>query len=232
MLDFTGRHFQKELIMQALRWYLSYPLSYRHVEELLKERGVMVDHSTIQRWVEQYGAELEAEFRRRFCVNKSYNSWRMDETYIKHKGKWVYLYRAIDAQGDTLDFMVSEKRDEPAARAFFKKAIGAHGLPEKVTVDKSGANEAALITLNCMLYRMGIWLENWIEIRQNKYLNNMIEQDHRRIKRLVNPMMGFKSWSSMESTIAGYEMVQMLRKGQHINAETMTVWEQFYSRAA
>ena len=128
--------------------------------------------------------------------------------------------------------MVSEKRDEEAARRFFRNAIAKHGLPEKVTVDKSGANEAALITLNCMLYLMGIWLENWIEIRQNKYLNNMIEQDHRRIKRLVNPMIGFKSWSSMESTIAGYEMVQMMRKGQHINAETMTIWEQFYSLAA
>ena len=232
MLDFTGRHFQKELIMQALRWYLSYPLSYRHVEELLKERGVMVDHSTIQRWVERYGVELEAQFRRRFCKSKSYTSWRMDEIYIKHKGEWVYLYRAIDAQGDTLDFMVSAKRDETAARAFFKKAIGTHGLPEKVTVDKSGDNHAALITLNCVLLLMGVWFEKWIEIRQHKYLNNMIEQDHRRIKRLVNPMMGFKSWSSMESTIVGYEMVQMMRKGQHIHAETMTVWEQFYSLAA
>ena len=191
----------------------------------------MVDHSTIQRWVERYGAELEYEFRKRFCTKKSYTSWRMDETYIKHKGQWVYLYRAIDARGDTLEFMVSEKRDEAAASRFFKKAIAQHGLPEKVTVDKSGANEAALIVLNCLLLLMGIWIEHWVEIRQNKYLNNMIEQDHRRIKRLVNPMMGFKSWSSMESTIAGYEMVQMMRKGQHIQAETMTIWDQFYALA-
>ena len=166
MLDFTGRHFTKLLILQALRWYLSYPLSYRHVEELMKERGVSVDHSTINRWVVKYARELvEATFSKKFRKYGAYVSWKMDETYVRHKGKWVYVYRAIDKHGDTLEFMVSAKRDEKAARKFFKKTIGKHGLPEKVNVDKSGANEATLLSINIFLFLLGIWLTNGIEIR-------------------------------------------------------------------
>ncbi len=111
----------------------------------------------------------------------------MDETYVKHKGKWFYVYRAIDKHGDTLEFMVSARRDEKAARKFFKQTIGKYGLPEKVNVDKSGANEAALLTINIFLFLLGIWYTHGIEIRQNKYLNNLIEQDHRNIKRLTDP---------------------------------------------
>ena len=228
MIDFTGRHFSKLLILKTLRWYLSYPLSYRHVEELMKERGVSVDHSTINRWVIKYAKELEATFSKKFRKYGSYTSWKMDETYLKHKGQDVYLYRAIDKHGDTLEFMLSAKRDEKAARKFFKKTIGKHSLPEKVNVDKSGANEAALLTINIFLFLLGIWYTHGIEIRQNKYLNNLIEQDHRNIKRLTRPMLGFKSWTSMGSTIAGYELVNMIKKGQHINAGSMTVWDQFY----
>ncbi|ASG68920.1 IS6 family transposase [Francisella halioticida] len=231
MIDFTGRHFTKLLILQAVRWYLSYPLSYRHVEELMKERVIKVDHSTINRWVIKYSKELEIVFSNSFRKYGSYISWKMDETYLKLKGKDVYLYRAIDKHGDTLEFMVSEKRDEKAARKFFKKTIGKHGLPDKLNVDKSGANEAALLTINIFLFLLGIWLTYGIEIRQNKYLNNLIEQDHRSIKRLIRPMMGFKSWDSMDSTIAGYELVNMIKKSQHIYAENMTVWDQFYSIA-
>ncbi|ASG68922.1 IS6 family transposase [Francisella halioticida] len=231
MIDFTGRHFTKLLILQAVRWYLSYPLSYRHVEELMKERVIKVDHSTINRWVIKYSKELEIVFSNSFRKYGSYISWKMDETYLKLKGKDVYLYRAIDKHGDTLEFMVSEKRDEKASRKFFKKTIGKHGLPDKLNVDKSGANEAALLTINIFLFLLGIWLTYGIEIRQNKYLNNLIEQDHRSIKRLIRPMMGFKSWDSMDSTIAGYELVNMIKKGQHIYAENMTVWDQFYSIA-
>ena len=112
------------------------------------------------------------------------------------------------------------------------RAIDKHGLPEKVNVDQSGANEAALLTINIFLFLLGIWLTHGIEIRQNKYLNNLIEQDHRNIKRLTRPMLGFKAWDSMESTIAGYELVNMIKKGQHINAGSMTVWDQFYAIAA
>lgn len=231
MLDFTGRHFNKLLILQALRWYLSYPLSYRHVEELMKERGVNVDHSTINRWVIKYAKELEYAFTKQFRKYGSYISWKMDETYIKYKGEWIYLYRAIDKHGDTLEFMLSTTRKEKDAMRFFKKAIARHGLPQKVNVDKSGSNEAALITLNIFIMMLGIWLTHWVEIRQNKYLNNLIEQDHRNIKRLTRPMLGFKSWISMVSTIAGYELNNMIRKGQHINAENMAVWDHFYAIA-
>ena len=231
MIDFTGRHFGKLLILQAIRWYLSYPLSYRHVEELMKERGVSVDPSTINRWVAKYSKELEAAFSKKFRKNGTYVSWKMDETYIKYKGQWVYLYRALDKNGDTLEFMLSAKRDEKTARKFFKQTIGKHGLPEKVNVDKSGANEAALLTINIFLFLLGIWYTHGIEIRHNKYPNNLIEQDHRNIKRLTRPMLGFKSWDSMESTIAGYELVNMIRKGQHINAGSMTAWDQFYAIA-
>ena len=129
----------------SIRWYLSYSLSYREVEELLLERGLSVDHSTIQRWVQRYSAELEQLFRTKNKKRKPYISWRMDETYIKIKGKWVYLYRTVDKGGDTIDFMLSEARDEDAAFAFLKKAIGSHSLPQKINIDKSGANDAAII---------------------------------------------------------------------------------------
>ena len=137
----------------------------------------------------------------------------MDETYVKLKGKWGYLYRTVDKGGDTIDFMFSETRNEVDAFRFLKKAIGSHGLPAKITIDKSGANEAALILLNCCLLLLSLWCDFWVEDRQIKYLNNMVEQDHRHIKKRTNPMLGFKSKASLESTIAGYELINMLRKG-------------------
>ena len=218
--------------MMSMRWYLSYALSYRDVEELLLERGVSIDHSTVQRWVVRYSAELENEFRRRYKKSGTYISWRLDETYVKIKGKWNYLYRAVDKYGDTLDFMLSENRDEAAAFKFLKKVIGSSGLPDKINVDKSGSNEAAITRLNLMLLRLGLWPYVWVECRQIKYLNNIIEQDHRFIKWRTKPMLGFKSFDSAEATLAGYELINMLRKGQHISADTMTKFEQFYSLAA
>jgi putative transposase len=154
----------------------------------------------------------------------------MDETYIKIKGVWHYLYRAVDKEGDTIDFMLSEKRDEPAARAFFEKAIGSSGLPEKITMD---VNNASLNVRNHQLilfYLFGFSFLQ-IEIRQIKYLNNIIEQDHRGIKRITKPMMGFKSFESAESTIAGIELCRMLKKGQHVDAKNSPAFEQFYALA-
>ena len=231
-LNFSSRHFGSQIIMMAMRWYLSYSLSYREVEELLLERGISVDHSTIQRWVERYAGELESVFRKKHKRHGPYISWRMDETYVKLSGKWGYLYRAVDKHGDTIDFMFSETRTAQDAFRFLKKAIGSHGLPEKITIDKSRANEAAIILLNCYLFSLGLWPHCWVECRQIKYLNNMIEQDHRHIKKRTNPMLGFKSKASLESTIAGYELVNMLRKGQFDNAQGMNVFEQFYALAA
>ena len=158
----------------------------------------------------------------------------MDETYIKVKGKWVYLYRAVDKEGKTVDLMLSEKRDEPAARAFFNKAIGACGLPDKVTMDKSGANKAGINTINLVLALLCLLggLPIKITIRQIKYLNNIIEQDHRLVKKITNSMRGFKAFHSAESTLAGIELHHMLRKNQHCQSNDMTIFEQFYGLAA
>lgn len=141
----------------------------------------------------------------------------MDETYVKVKGAWTYLYRAIDKEGKTLDFMLSERRDEAAATAFFKKAIGSNGWPDKVVIDKSGSNTAGLFNMNCLLAMCGwCWL---ITIRQTKYLNNIIEQDHRFVKKLTRPMQTFKSFNSAAATLAGIEVAHMIRKGQFDKGE-------------
>ena len=150
MISFKQRHFKQDVILMLVRWYVAYALSYRDIEELAAERGLKVDHSTINRWVVHYSPQLEETFRKRHKRLVGI-SWRMDETYIKVKGQWLYLYRAVDKDGQTVDFMLSEKRDEPAARAFFEKAIGSNGLPKKVTMDKSGANKAGIDTINLKL---------------------------------------------------------------------------------
>ena len=233
MISFKWRHFQKEIILLVVRWYLSYSLSYRDIEEMMLERGIHVDHSTINRWVIHYSPLLENEFRKDH-KRKTGSSWRMDETYIKTKGVWHYLYRAVDKDGDTIDFMLSKKRDEAAAKAFFVKAIGSSGLPEKVTIDKSGSNNAGLNAVNLQLIifsLLGFSLMQ-IDIRQIKYLNNIVEQGHRGIKRITNPMMGFKAFHSTESTLAGIELCRMLKKGQHVDAKNTVAFEQFYALAA
>jgi len=158
----------------------------------------------------------------------------MDETYIKVKGVWTYLYRAVGKQGDTIDFMLSAKRDEPSARAFFAKAIGSNGIPDKVTMDKSGANKAGINTINLHLVILfmlgGPFLQ--LTIRQVKYLNNIVEQDHRFVKKITKPMKGFKDFRSAEATLTGIELHHMLRKGQHEQSANETIFEQFYGLAA
>ena len=150
MIDFKWCHFNKEVILIAVRWYVAYSLSYRDIEELLAERGIPVDHSTLNRWVIKFSEQLEREFRQK-QKRKVGASWRMDETYLKVKGEWHYLYRAVDKTGMTIDFMLSKTRDKKAAKQFLKKAIGSNGLPEKVTIDKSGANKSGLDSINLTL---------------------------------------------------------------------------------
>ena len=226
MIDFKGHRFEKDIILLCVRWYLAYPLSYRNLEEMMAERGVEVDHSNIYRWVQKFTPQLEANFRKGKKRSVG-TSWRMDETYIKIKGQWKYLYRAVDKAGQTIDFLLTARRDKKAARRFLKKAVRQHGLPAKVTIDQSGANTAALEVLQEETGQV-------IEIRQSKYLNNLVEQDHRSVKRIVRSMLGFKSFPSARVTLQGIELMHMIKKGQMIAAhgQTLSAAGQFYSLAA
>ena len=205
-----------------MRWYVAYPISYRQLEEMMQERGVEVDHSTLYRWVVKYVPLLDEQFRERKRPVGS--SWRMDETYVRIKGVWKYLYRAVDKAGATVDFLLTAKRDRKAALRFLRKAIGHNDTPEKITIDKSGANTAAIESYN-KDHKAGI------EIRQVKYLNNIVEQDHRAVKRLARPMLGFKSFRSAQVTLTGIELMHMIRKGQLRTKGNLRPAQAFYSLA-
>ena len=225
VISFKGRHFHQDMILQSVRWYLAYSLSYRDIEEMIAERGFSVDHSTINRWVLQYTPLLDAAFRHK--KKRVGTRWRMDETYIKVKGQWTYYYRAVDKQGQTIDFLLTATRDRQAAKRFFQKAIRQNGKPSLVNIDQSGANTAGLNQVNRENHTR-------IKIRQCKYLNNIIEQDHRRIKRLTRPMLGFKNFYAAQRTLAGIEVMAMIKKGQMtVRAGTdQSFAEQFYALAA
>jgi transposase-like protein len=214
-------HYPLDVILLCVRWYVAYSLSLRNLEEMMGERGIEVDHSSVHRWVIKLLPLFEKAFRR----NKRPvgRSWRMDETYVKLKGQWRYLYRAVDKAGNTVDFLLRARRDKAAARRYFEKAIARNGEPETITVDKSGANLAALEALNA-------GRSTPIKIRQNKYLNNIIEQDHRAIKRIIRPMLGFKNFHCARIILSGIEIMHMIRKGQlDHGGRARTVAEQFYS---
>jgi transposase, IS6 family len=206
---FKWRHFLPDIIVLNVRWYCRYSLSYRDLEEMMAERGVEVDHSTINRWVLKFAPELDNRIRS--FLKPTNDSWRVDETYIEVKGAWKYLYRAVDSEGNTLDFMLSAKRDGKAAARFFRNVLGAkHTQPPRViTVDKNAAYPVAMDEL-----KEDETLKAKTELRQVKYLNNVIEQDHRNIKRIVKPMMGFQSFNTARRTLRGIEAMNMIRKGQ------------------
>ena len=165
MLASKGMRFPIDVILVCIRWYAAYPLSYPHLEEMMQERGVFVDHSSINRWALRFLPLLEKVFRKhKRAVG---GSWRMDETYIKVKGAWKYLYRAVDKESKTVDFLLTARRDKAAAMRFFDKATQANGVPEKVTMDKSGANKAAMDEINARG-------ETPVIVRQVKYLNNIL----------------------------------------------------------
>jgi len=211
MKDFKYRHFQGEIILQCVRWYCKYGISYRDLEEMIFERGVEVDHTTIYRWVQRYAPEMEK--RMRWYLKGCYgSSWRVDETYIKVKGVWKYLYRAVDNKGKTIDFYLSHTRNSKAAQRFLQKSMGglkAWEQPTKINTDKNPAYGAAIMTMK----NKGKCPETLIH-RQVKYLNNIIEQDHGKLKRLIKPTLGFKSMKTAYATIKGFELMRMFRKGQ------------------
>ncbi|MFL5733806.1 MAG: IS6 family transposase [Chloroflexia bacterium] len=206
---FKYRHFEREIILLCLRWYLRYSLSYRDLEEIMVERGLSVDHTTIYRWVQHYAPILEKRCRAKLRATN--DSWRVDETYIKVKGQLMYLYRAVDSDGNTIEFMLSPTRDGQAAKRFFSKALRSrHTVPPRViNVDKNPSYPKAVGKLK----KKGT-LNHDCELRPRKYLNNLIEQDHRFIKRRVNPGMGFWSFETAWRTLQGYEATNQLRKGQ------------------
>jgi transposase, IS6 family len=218
---FKWRHFEADMILCAVRWYLRYALSYRDVEELLQERGLAVDHTTIFRWVQRYAPELDKRCRQRLKATN--DSYRVDETYIKIKKQWSYLYRAVDSTGATLDFMLSPTRDADAAERFFRKVLAARhtATPRVITVDQNPAYPPAFEALQQERLLPGTCL-----LRQCKYLNNVVEQDHRFIKRLVNPGLGFGAFATAQRTIQGYEAMHRLRKGQLEGVAKMDVLAQ------
>ena len=224
MLNFKGMRFPIDVILVCIRWYVAYPLSYRHLEEMMEERGVSVDHSSINRWAIRFLPLIEKMARKH--KRPVGGSWRMDETYLKVKGVWKYLYRAVDKQGKTVDFLLTAKRDMGAAKRFFYKAMRANGDPDKVAMDKSGANKAAIDAINA-------GRDVPILVRQVEYLNNIVEQDHRAIKRVTKPMLNFKSFRSAGSVLAGIELMHMIRKGQFAvdDAAPMSFAEQFFALA-
>src|ERR1700758_3777416 len=206
---FKWRQFEPEMILLAVGWYLRFSLSYRDVEELLAERGLHADHVTVWRWVQRYAPALERRLRKRLKARN--DSWRVDETYVRVKGKWVYLYRAVDSSGATLDFLLSARQDAAAAKRFLAKALGGanHPTPRVINTDKHAAYPPAIVQLK----DEGDLEEN-CQHRPVQYLNNVLEQDHRAIKRRIDASQHFRSFWGAWRTIAGYEAIHMIRKGQ------------------
>ncbi|TPJ32718.1 IS6 family transposase [Mesorhizobium sp. B2-6-5] len=231
---FKGRHFDQSVILLCVRWYLAYNLSLRDLEEMMAERGLSVDHSTVHRWVVGFAPQLLERFNRR--KRTVTGKWHLDETYIKVRGRWMYLYRAIDTAGDTVEFLFSEHRDLVAAKRFLRRAFQRHGRPERIVVDGSQTNREAIIACDGenRLRNRSRRSSKPIRIRQSQYLNNRIEQDHRRIKRRIRSMLGFKSQASAAIILSGIEMIQMMRKRQarHFYDPSPSIAEQFDILAA
>lgn len=211
---FKGRHFDRSVILLCVRWYLAYGLSLRNLEEIMAERGISVDHATIHRWIVRYSPELLEQFnqRKRAVTGR----WHMDEMYIKVRGRWMYLYRAIDSNGDTAEFWFSKRRNLAAAKRLLRKALKRHGRPERIVIDGSQTNREAILACDTesRLQDQSRRKLKPIRIRQSAYLNNCIEQDQRAIKRQIRPMLGFKSIASAQAILSGIEMVHMMRQQQ------------------
>ena len=206
---FKWRHYRAEIILLCVRWYLRYGLSYRDLEEMMSERGLSLVHTTIYRWVQAYAPELDR--RSRPYLRTTNDSWRVDETYIKVRGVWMDLYRAVDSAGQTLDFLLNETRSTRAAKRFFQKVLGQPQIcpPRVINVDKDRAYIGAISDL--IRERL---LPQTCKRRPSRYMNNIVEQDHRFIKRRTRPGLGFASYPTAWRTLQGYEVMHMIRKGQ------------------
>jgi transposase, IS6 family len=206
---FKWRQTESGPILCAVPWYFRYSLSLRDVEDLLEERGLNVDHTTVWRWVQYCGPELEQRLRRH--LKPTNKSWRVDETYVRVKGRWCYLYRAIDSKGATIDFLLSAFRDAAAAKRLFRKALGdrSHPQPRVINTDLAPIYGSEIPDSK----KEGT-LRKRCRHRSVQYLNNILEQDHRAIKRRVNAKQGFREFQAARRTIQGYEAVHMIRKGQ------------------
>jgi transposase-like protein len=203
---FKGRHFDQDVIVLCVRWYLSYKLSSRDLMEMMNERGIALAHTTILRWVQRYVPEFEKRWSR--YARSVGGSWRCDETYINAKGRWTYLYHAVDKQGRTVDFLLTAKRDVAAAKRFFQKAMNRKGTP-RVTLDACAASHRAIRELKAERK-----MPKRVRVRSSKYLNNGIEQDHRRVKQRIRPMLGVKRFNTAAVTISGIELAAKIRKHQ------------------
>ena len=231
---FGSRQFDRSVILLCVRWYLAYNLSLRNLEEMMAERGISVDHATVHRWTVHYAPLLLEQFNRR--KRPVTGRWHIDETYIKVRGRWMYLYRAIDSNGDTVEFWFSERRNLAAAKRFLHRALKRHGRPERIVIDGSQTNREAILSCDAesrLQDSSGCTLKP-IRIRQSQYLNNRIEQDHRAIKRRVRPMLGFKSADRARVILGGIELIHMMRKQQakYACSRQLSLAEQFHLLAA
>ena len=206
---FRGLRFPAEVVLWAVRWYLQFPISYRDLERMLADRGVQVDHVSLFRWVQRFAPELEKRLRRH--LRPCRGPWHVDETFVRVGGAWRYLYRAVDGTGQTIDFLLSAKRDKKAAKRFFRRALGRENTrhPRTVVTDRLKSYPGALREMK----REGE-LGRFVQHRRGRWLNNLVEQDHRRIKRRTGPMPGFQGFWTARRTLAGVEAMAMLAKGQ------------------
>ncbi len=204
---FKGRHFDQEIVVLCVRWYLSFKLSFRDLVAMMRERGISLAHTTILRWVQHYSPEFEKRWKR--YARSVGGSWRMDETYVRVRGEWMYLYRSVDKAGKTVEFLLSRKRDVNAAKVFLRKAMKGQRTPTKITLDAYAASHRAVADL-----KDAGELPKRVRVRTSKYLNNIVEQDHRRVKQRLRPMLGLKSFRTAARVISGIELAEKIKKGQ------------------
>ena len=224
-MKFKNLQFPEAVVILVVRYYCAYKLSYRDIEEICKDRNISLDHSTINRWVIKFSKYI-VDRARKYKKPVS-GKWRMDETYIKIKGKWYYYYRVVDENGDIIDFYLSRNRKAKAAKKFFIKAIENNRLPYKINIDKSGANTKALMSINSYLTN-----DNKIAVSREKYLNNIVEQSHRKVKQKSIQALGYKSFAGAVATLELQEVWSMIKRNQFKNPNNLSIFEQFYQFAA